>query len=83
MGYSAYEVLNTLVLYQGVLLARHVCSHGKKTPAAIKKETQTFLFITRLAVFLYILSQIHPLWSSVEANKGRFGPCLYEKGGDN
>lgn len=59
MGYSAYEALNTLVLYQGILLARHVCSYGKKkkpkkTPAAIKKETQTFLFITRLAVFFYI-----------------------------
>lgn len=55
----------------------------QKALTAIKKETQTFLFITWLAVFLYILSQIHPLCSSVEANKDRFGPCLYEKGGDN
>lgn len=30
MGYSAYEVLNTLALYHGILLARHVCSYGKK-----------------------------------------------------
>lgn len=39
MGYSAYEVLNTSVLYHRILLARHVCSYGKKKAlAAIKKK---------------------------------------------